>query len=334
MENDAIYKGKGKSKGGKGDKSKGKGVKGKDKGRENTVPHDPNVVCYYCSGEGHRKIDCRKRLADLEKAKREGRPVHALEDAEPAAVVNVNELTFVAPQHRPEMLFLYGLDQVTVNLQENKTIGALRLYDGLVMLDSGAAMNACPYDFVGQNGIEASAEVVLQTAGGQRIKHYGQRTVTFKVTDRFGKDALLAVVFEVVDVTKPIIALSTMEDHGWEMHVESNLRWLQKGERTVALLRKDRVYWMEADVATNEELHGLPMCPLPDVSFDEAETKAEDGALPQQVERKAKAKTWGKHFVITWLLRLVLNRFGTGHDDETPYEKAKASPTMARSSSS
>ena len=121
--------------------------------------------------------------------------------------------------------------------------------------------------------------------------------MTFKVMDRFGRDELLAVVFEVVGVTKPI-ALSTMEDHGWEMHVESNLRWLQKGDRTVALLRKDRVYWLEAEAATSEELDGLPMCPLPDVSFDEAETKAEDGALPQQVERKVKAKTWGKHFVI------------------------------------
>ena len=48
--------------------------------------------------------------------------------------------------------------------------------------------------------------------------------MTLKVTDRFGKDALLAVVFEVVDVAKPIIALSTMEDHGREMHMESNLR--------------------------------------------------------------------------------------------------------------
>ncbi len=111
MEIDAIYKGKGKNKGGTGDKAKGKGDKGKEKGKENSVPHDPNIVCYYCSGKGHRKIDCRKRLADLEKAKREGRLVHALEDAEPATAVIVNELTFVAPQHRPEMLFLYGLDQ-------------------------------------------------------------------------------------------------------------------------------------------------------------------------------------------------------------------------------
>ena len=149
----------------------------------------------------------------MEKAKREGRLVHALEDAEPAAVVSANELTFVKPQHNPEMLYMYGLDQMTENAKENKTIGALGLYDGLVMLDSGAAMNACPYDFVGQNGIKASAEVVLQTAGGQRIKHYGQRTVTVKATDRFGKDPLLAVVFEVVNVAKPIIALSTMEDH-------------------------------------------------------------------------------------------------------------------------
>ena len=66
-------------------------------------------------------------------------------------------------------------------------------------------------------------------------------------------------------------------------------------------MRKDRVYWLEAVVATNEELHMLPMCPLPDVSFDEAETKAEDGALPQQLERKAKAKTWCKHCVIALL---------------------------------
>ena len=58
----------------------------------------------------------------MEKAEREGRPVHALEDAEPAAVVSVNELTFVAPQHRPEMLFLYGLDQVTVNTKEYKPL--------------------------------------------------------------------------------------------------------------------------------------------------------------------------------------------------------------------
>jgi hypothetical protein len=43
--------------------------------------------------------------------------------------------------------------------------------------------------------------------------------VTLEVTDRFGRDALLAVVFDVVDATKSIIALSTMEDHGWEMHV-------------------------------------------------------------------------------------------------------------------
>ena len=184
-------------------------------------------------------------------------------------------------------------------------------------------MNACPYDFVGQNGIEASAEVVLQTAGGQRIKHYGQRTVTFKVTDRFGKDALLAVVFEVVDVTKPIIALSTMEDHGWGMRVESNLRWLQKGERTVALLRKDRVYWLEAEVATNEELQMLRMCPLPDVSFDEAEAKPEDGVLPQQVERRARAKTLGKHCDIALLLWWLLNRFGIGHDDKTPIREGE-----------
>ncbi len=40
-----------------------------------------------------------------------------------------------------------------------------------------------------------------------------------------------------------------MEDHGWEMHVESNSRWLQKGERTAALSRKDRVYWLDAEVA-------------------------------------------------------------------------------------
>ena len=101
-----------------------------------------------------------------------------MEDAEPEAVVSVSELTFVAPQHRPEMLFMYGLNQVTGSPQENRTIGAPRLCDGLVMFDSGAAMNACPYDFVGQSGIEASAEVVLQTAGGQRIKHYGQKTLS------------------------------------------------------------------------------------------------------------------------------------------------------------
>ena len=90
--------------------------------------------------------------------------------------------------------------------------------------------------------------------------------------------------------------------------MESNLRWLQKGERTVALLRKDRVYWLEAEVATKEELHMLPMCPLPDASFDEAETKAEDGAKtlptePTEADRlqheltHIPPKSWCKHCV-------------------------------------
>ena len=67
-----------KHKGGKDGKGKGKNGKGREKGKENAAPTDPNVVCYYCSGKGHRKVDCRKRLADLEKVKREGRLVHAL----------------------------------------------------------------------------------------------------------------------------------------------------------------------------------------------------------------------------------------------------------------
>ena len=52
MEIDAICKGKGnKHKGGKGDKGKGRSGKGKEKGTENVAPHDPNIVCYYCSGK-------------------------------------------------------------------------------------------------------------------------------------------------------------------------------------------------------------------------------------------------------------------------------------------
>ena len=54
---------------------------------------------------------------------------------------------------------------------------------------------------------------------------------------------------------------------------------MQKGARTVALSRIDRVYWIEADVATNDELQMLRKCPLPDLSFDGAETKAEDGVV-------------------------------------------------------
>ena len=63
----------------------------------------------------------------------------------------------------------------------------------------------------------------------------------------------------------------------------------------MALLRKDRVYWLEAEAAASDEMQMLQMCPLPDVCFNEAETKAEDGALPQQSEHKPKAKTWGRN---------------------------------------
>ena len=68
----------------------------------------------------------------------------------------------------------------------------------------------------------------------------------------------------------------------------------------------------------------LQMCPLPDVSFNEAETKAEDGALSQQSENKSKAKTLGKYYyVIALLMWMWLDRFGTGHSDKSPYERVK-----------
>ncbi len=75
MDVDALWKGNGGGKGKKGKdakgKSKGKDEKGSGKGS------DKDVECFYCGKKGHRKADCRKKKADLDKAKAEGRPVTA-----------------------------------------------------------------------------------------------------------------------------------------------------------------------------------------------------------------------------------------------------------------
>ena len=72
MEVDALrFKGKGK---GKCKDHKEKGKANKEKGAHGKSPDTKEMECHYSGMKGHKKSDCLRRKADLEKAKAEGRP--------------------------------------------------------------------------------------------------------------------------------------------------------------------------------------------------------------------------------------------------------------------
>ena len=56
----------GKGKGGKGKGGKGKGGKGKGKGGAQ-VPKNYQQGCWHCGGASHRRFECPKFTAELEK---------------------------------------------------------------------------------------------------------------------------------------------------------------------------------------------------------------------------------------------------------------------------
>ena len=124
----------------------------------------------------------------------------------------------------------------------------------LVMLDSGATVNACPTWYEEQFTVEAS-ELTLQlrAANGEEVKHHGRRIVQKK-----SGDTAYRIPFEVADVAGPIIAYSSLEDVGWHWHSDQSGRtlWRNKDGRgeTLKVERIGGVYWIRFEDSKDGDL--------------------------------------------------------------------------------
>eukprot|EP00969_Alexandrium_andersonii_P019374 845921-Alexandrium_andersonii.AAC.1 len=69
------------------------------------------------------------------------------------------------------------------------------------MVDSGAAVSACPPDHASNVPMQKSNCPELKSATGHRARNHGRKVVNYKTS---GGD--VAVKYEVASVTRPILA--------------------------------------------------------------------------------------------------------------------------------
>ena len=138
---------------------------------------------------------------------------------------------------------------------------------GLVLLDSGAAVSACPQSYCSEVPMTTSPmRLQLRAANGEHVPHHGRRVVT-----RLAGRSVYSVGFEVADVAGPIVALSALEEGGWrwgghEAKYHSGFaRCLVRGSdetgEYIEIVCLNGVYWLRLDDAGEDPPCGW-LCPL------------------------------------------------------------------------
>jgi hypothetical protein len=296
-------KGKGKGHGktnGKGKDGKGKDTKDKEKD-----------LCFYCHKPGHRKSECRKRIAD-EKASKGVNNVDvsataagaasaaAAVAARPAPAAQVGAMMvdssrksvqpmwvlggLEALQHRPEsstrsstMAPASMLSAPTRMLDQEMLVHSV-MDDNLVMVDSGAARSVCPPNHAAEAGTTACSESVrLVAADGASIPCRGERFVTYMQGDKS-----TGVHYKVADVKKPVLGVSQAIDRGASFVFSSDgCFMIQRSIRIdepdqVPLMRRDDLFYLQTDGVANSSADALIMPLHRDEPAVEAEAAREE----------------------------------------------------------
>ncbi len=76
-----------------------------------------------------------------------------------------------------------------------------------ILVDGGAACHVCPRDWMPKADTCAQAGLDLKTVSGERMQHYGRRTVRMKFDGARGHGA---ATFEVTDVEHPILSVGAL----------------------------------------------------------------------------------------------------------------------------
>ena len=258
MQVDALKgKGKGKSKG-KSEKGKAKSEPAKGKGKEQKPRDDKDLECYYCGRKGHRKADCRKLKKDKEDGQVAGKPptrMSALGDKEADTLDSLR-----AAPREADYIFVVSDAADAEHLD----------LCGMLMVDSGAAVNACPLAHAPTvDTTRSRRDVELQNASGDEVRHHGSKTVSYSLAE--GQSAL--VEYEVADVHAPLLSVSRMVDMGATVVFSPCGAHIQRpGKAPVPLVRRNNVFWLPAEV---QEISGKghggvqALCPLPEISLEE-----------------------------------------------------------------
>ena len=108
------------------------------------------------------------------------------------------------------------------------------------MIDSGASVNVCSKWFGNSKLQQSEGVACLRGANGKPLQEYGKRQIWLRTcgqTKRYD--------FHVVDVTKPILSVSCLCEHGVETH-SAKKSFLKFGDGHEPLIRESGVYFVKA----------------------------------------------------------------------------------------
>ena len=258
-------KGQSKGKGVKGERAKGKGKGGKGK-----------MQCWNCAGYGHAARDCpSERLPgafELAEEMHEGdedpgedKEFDDAQDLTVAAVEVVKERddwkvvgprkkkrVFKGPEYNgggPALGQPPGLNHL-VNDSDVELFTLGHGGDGWIKVeaavDSGAMDSVLPTSMFPKIPLQESEGSRkgggFKVANGGRIPNRGQKVVKFKT----GAGQSRKVLFQVSDVTRPLISVSKIKRAGNDVHLDSNPRIVHKGSGEITpLIEKDGLHVLE-----------------------------------------------------------------------------------------
>ena len=237
-----IYRsGKGKS---KDDPLKGK-VKGKhkDKGKGYGSQKSGSSTyfegeCRYCGKWGHRKADCRKRIAD-----QGGKP-----KAGAAAASTAGPPTSTASGATLEMdeggaSSSAGGLWCTAAVRPDHSLAC----GALVLLDSGSDEHICGRDFGSQYGYSTRRTEEIRDIQGKNLETFGRREVQLKLGREEREDC--QVDFLVGSVHAPVMSVGKLVRKGFRVNFELGNCFLEKGNRRVAVQMTNNTFRIPAEVA-------------------------------------------------------------------------------------
>ena len=134
-----------------------------------------------------------------------------------------------------------------INVVNSSQDGCADREDGLVMIDSGASVDVCPKWFGNSRLEQSDCATCLRGANVKPLQQYGKRQICLRIcgqTRRYD--------FHVVNVTKPILSVSWLFEHGVETHLAKK-SFLRFGDGHEPLIRKGGVYFVKGQTVNAVE---------------------------------------------------------------------------------
>ena len=148
-------------------------------------------------------------------------------------IVNEFDVENVNAEPGNEFVFTVESEINDVNLSQD---GCAEREDGLVMIDSGASVTVCPKWFGNSKLEQSDVATCLRGTNGKPLQEYGMRQICGQ-TKRYD--------FHVVNVTKPILSVSCLCEHGVETH-QAKKSFLRFGDGHEPLIKKGGGYFVKA----------------------------------------------------------------------------------------